>query len=93
MDQFTPGQGVKIQQAWEMYRHKFGYSELFSVAEDGYSCVGGPSAKPTSVKPTTAKPTAKQTSKPTSKPTSRKPTSKPVMIPTKKPTKKPVLKN
>ena len=84
MDQFTPGQGVKIQQAWEMYRHKFGYSELFSVAEDGYSCVGGPSANPNTLKPTSKQPLSKPTKKPTLKPTS-KPTSKPA---TKKPSKK-----
>ena len=51
MDQFTPGQVVKMQQAWEMYRHKFGYSELFSIAEDGFSCVSAVAQPPTS-KPT-----------------------------------------
>ena len=84
MDQFTPGQVVTVQQAWEMYRHKFGYSELFSVAEDGFSCVG-PTAAPTTPTASTAKPTRKPT---TMKPTAGKPTRKP----TKKPAMKPVKK-
>ena len=56
MDQFTPGQVVKVQQAWEMYRHKFGYSELFSVAPDGFTCVG-PTGEPSSSAQPTSKPT------------------------------------
>lgn len=57
MDQFTPGQIVVMHQAWEMYRHKSGYSERFSLAEDGYSCkvqsAPTPTPKPTNLsKPT-----------------------------------------
>ena len=69
MDQFTPGQVVKVQQAWEMYRHKFGYSELFSVAPDGFSCVG-PTVAPSSAKPTT-KPVSVVTKSPTKRPTKK----------------------
>jgi hypothetical protein len=51
MDQFTPGEIVVMHQAWEMYRHKSGYSERFSLAEDGYSCkvqsAPTPTPKPT----------------------------------------------
>jgi len=83
VDQFTPGQKVKLQQAWETYRHKLGYSELFSLAADGYSCVypGMPTPSPT---------VQSTTKSPTSKPTTNRPTSKPTK--TKRPTSRPTLK-
>ena len=75
MDQFTPGQKVNLQQAWETYRHKAGYSENISLAQDGYSCLvpGMPTTSPTEPQPT-GTPTSKPTKSPvviTSKPTSR----------------------
>ncbi len=39
IDQFTPGQKLKMQQAWETYCHKLGYSKNFSLAEDRFSCM------------------------------------------------------
>ena len=58
MDQFTPGQIVVMRQAWEMYRHKSGYSELFSLAEDGYSCKKQDAVPPPTPKPTKFRPKA-----------------------------------
>ena len=82
VDQFTPGQKVKLQQAWETYRHKLGYSEQFSLAADGYSCVY-PGMPLVSTMSPTLQPTTKS---PTLKPTTKRPTSKPTKTP--KPTKK-----
>jgi hypothetical protein len=82
MDQFTPGQKMKVQQAWETYRHKVGYSELISLAADGYSCL-------LSGTPFTTAPTLAPTLAPTAKPSTRRPTAKPS---TKRPTKKPTTK-
>ncbi|KAL3770176.1 hypothetical protein ACHAW5_009271 [Stephanodiscus triporus] len=66
VDQFTPGQNIRMQSSWEMYRHRSFYSEAFTLAADGFSCVYNP--LPTSI-PTTSKPTMKPTtSKPTMKP-------------------------
>lgn len=68
MDQFTPGQIVVIHQAWEMYRHKSGYSELFYLAEDGYSCkkkVIVPTPKPATPKPATPTRSSKPGKNPT----------------------------
>ena len=63
VDQFTPGQKVKLQQAWEIYRHKLGYSEQFSLAADGYSCLfSGVSFQVPTKKPT-AKPIRAKTPK------------------------------
>lgn len=65
VDQFTPGQNVRMQSSWEMYRHKSSYSEAITLDADGFSCVYPmPTSKPT-------------TSKPTMKPTTSKPTPKP----------------
>jgi len=94
MDQFTPGQKMKVQQAWETYRHKLGYSELISLAADGYSCLmPGTSGVPTSLRPTSSPttqpptkapiPTKQPTSKPSPQPSTKRPT---------KPTRKPVRK-
>ncbi|KAL3781324.1 hypothetical protein ACHAW5_007178 [Stephanodiscus triporus] len=88
MDQFTPGQNLRMQQAWETYRHKSGHSEAYSLAEDGVSCIyvppptsspttSEPTSSPTTLKPTTSSPTTLKptTSTPTtSKPTTSKPT-------------------
>mmetsp|Transcript_14126 Transcript_14126/g.29942 ORF Transcript_14126/g.29942 Transcript_14126/m.29942 type:complete len:529 (-) Transcript_14126:82-1668(-) len=41
MDEFSPGQVVKMRAAWELYRHKENYSEFFSLASDGVKCVFG----------------------------------------------------
>jgi len=82
MDQFTPGQKMKVQQAWETYRHKVGYSELISLAADGYSCL-------LSGTPFTTAPTLAPTLAPTAKPSTRRPTAKPS---TRRPTKKPTTK-
>ncbi|KAL3816948.1 hypothetical protein ACHAXA_001776 [Cyclostephanos tholiformis] len=84
MDQFTPGQIVRIQQAWETYRHKSGYSESIKLAADGISCedYAPASETPTSI-PTTSRPTmAPVTSRPTTtrpttmRPTTRRPTTR-----------------
>lgn len=87
MDQFTPGQAVVMQQAWETYRHKLGFSEQVSIAADGFSCIM-PTLPPTS-KPTPRPPTSQPTpTSPISKPTPKPLTASPTRNPTSKPTKK-----
>ena len=74
MDQFTPGQIVRMQHSWEDYRHAPGYSESFTLAADGVKYVVYTAT------PATSKP---KTSNPSKKPTTRNLTQK-----TKKPTKR-----
>ena len=53
MDQFTPGQIVRMQHSWEDYRHAPGYSESFTLAADGIKYVVY-TATPTTSKPKTS---------------------------------------
>jgi hypothetical protein len=52
MDEFTPGQAVRMKSAWELYRHcddcdpLLTNSEVWAVAADGYSCVQGEPGSP-----------------------------------------------
>ena len=38
MDEFTPGQKIVLQSAWETYRHKDGVSGSVGLADDGITC-------------------------------------------------------
>ena len=50
MDEFNPGQAVRMKSAWELYRHCDGCgqinSDLWNVAADGYSCAQGVPGSP-----------------------------------------------
>mmetsp|Transcript_13482 Transcript_13482/g.28307 ORF Transcript_13482/g.28307 Transcript_13482/m.28307 type:complete len:483 (+) Transcript_13482:482-1930(+) len=82
MDEFSPGQVVKIRAAWELYRHKENYSEQFTIANDGFSCAIGPES--------TAAPT--ESSQPSVRsPPTKSPTIPPTNAPTRPPTNAPVL--
>lgn len=50
MDEFTPGQSIQMQAAWENYRHLLGSSETYTLAADGITCSTGsqhPTSNPT----------------------------------------------
>ena len=92
MDEFTPGQGERIQSAWELYRHKLTGDSIaqdsfvWSVGDDGYTCVEG---VPATSEPST-KPNSSQTQKPTISPRPTL-TAQPTDAPTKPATDSPTM--
>jgi len=59
MDEFTPGQKIRMQSAWETYRHEEGVSHSVGLADDGITCctIGDDCSTDTAAPTITPKPT------------------------------------